>query len=219
MLNAYFTFCKVLEYNCGDIMNLLNDIYTFFSILSFVDIIFLVAIITLLILIVTLIYFIKINKEVLDENDFFPPSNDTSKKELEVKKQEEIIEKIENIQTENFVCEEYNDEEGELLDLESLTQKLKNEENVERISCTEYEKDQEEKAIISYDELLQKHNKYALNYEKEEIMDDLIVKKVNLNDLVNKNEEEKSVEEVRVISYQKEEAFLDALKELNSLLN
>ena len=112
-----------------------------------------------------------------------------------------------------------------MLDLESLTKKLKAEdENGERITCTEYEKDQEEKAIISYDELLKKHNRYTLNYEKEEIIDDLIVKKVNLNDLVNKNEEEIKVEEnikeeVRVISYQKEEAFLSALKELNSLLN
>ena len=209
MLNTYFNFCKVLEYNCGDIMNLLNDIYTFFQILSFVDIIFLVAIITLLILIVTLIYFIKINKEVLDENDFFPPKSSNQNKEEP--KKEELIEKIENIQTENFAQEEYNDEEGELLDLESLTQKLKNEENIERINCTEYEKDQEEKAIISYDELLQKHNRYALNYEKEEVIDDLIVKKVNLNDLVNKNEEEKVTSEVRVISYQKEEAFLNAL--------
>ena len=56
-------------------------------------------------------------------------------------------------------------------------------------------------------------------YEKEEIVDDLIIKKVNLNDLVNKNEETEIKEEVIVISYQKEEAFLSALKELNSLLN
>ena len=217
LLGTYFNFCKVLEYNCGDIMNLFSDIFTFFKILSIVDIIFLIAIVALLILIVTLIYFIKINKEVLDENDFFPPSSDNQHKDEE--KKDELIEKIENVQAENFAAEEYNDEEGELLDLESLTQKLKNEENVERISCTEYEKDQEEKAIISYDELLQKHNRYALNYEKEEVIDDLIVKKVNLNDLVNKNEEEKVVGDVRVISYQKEEAFLNALKELNSLLN
>lgn len=197
-------------------MNLLNDIYRFFEILSFVDIIFFIAIITLLILLVTLVYFIKINKDVLDENDFFPPNNDDIKKEEEVNKIS-VVEKIEELQQENLV-EEYNDEEGELLDLESLTKKLQQEES-ERITCTEYEKDQEEKAIISYEELLQKHNKYAINYEKEEIMDDLIVKKVNLNDLVNKNAEEKFETEVRAISYQKEEAFLDALKELNSLLN
>ena len=196
-------------------MKVLNDIYKFFEILSFVDIIFFVAIIFLLILLVTLVYFIKINKDVLDENDLFPPSDGNSNKEdvNEISK----IEVKEDLPVNNSV-QEYNDEEAELLDLESLTKKLQQEES-ERITCTEYEKDQEEKAIISYEELLQKHNKYAINYEKEEVIDDLIVKKVNLNDLVNKNAEEKIETKVRAISYEKEEAFLDALKELNSLLN
>lgn len=196
-------------------MNLLKDIYSFLKILSLVDIIFFVAIITLLILLVTLVYFIRINKDVLKEDDFFPPS-DSKQNVEELKIEERIVE--EKKVSELEVVEEYNDEEGELLDLESLTKKLKEEGN-ERVTCTEYEKDQEEKAIISYEELLQKKNKYAINYEKEEIMDDLIVKKVNLNDLVNKNEEEKIDSEIRVISYQKEEAFLDALKELNNLLS
>lgn len=204
-------------------MNLLNDIYRFIGCLSFVDIIFFVAIIALLILLVTLVYFIRINKEVLGEDDLFPPTNNAKKEEF-VEEKKDIIEQI-TVEPSPEIVEEYNDEEGELLDLESLTKKLKAEDETgERISCTEYEKDQEEKAIISYDELLKKHNRYTLNYEKEEIIDDLIVKKVNLNDLVNKNEEEIIVEEdikeeVRVISYQKEEAFLSALKELNSLLN
>lgn len=197
-------------------MNLLNDIYNFLKILSFVDIIFFVAIITLLILLVTLVYFIKINKDVLDENNIIP-SNNSNLTKNEDNNTITMIEKIEELQKEQL-AEEFNDEEGELLDLESLTKKLKQEEN-ERITCTEYEKDQEEKAIISYDELLQKHNKYAINYEKEEVLDDLIVKKVNLNDLVNKNAEEKIETEARAISYQKEEAFLAALKELNRLLN
>lgn len=197
-------------------MNLLNDIYRFFSILSFVDIVFFISVIVLLILLVTLVYFIKINKDVLGEDDFFPPNNNNDKKEDE----QNMINIIEEKQEEKIepIIEEYNDEEAELLDLEGLTEKLKQEES-ERITCTEYEKDQEEKAIISYDELLQKHNKYAINYEKEEIIDDLIVKKVNLNDLVNKNSEEIIETEVRAISYQKEEDFLRALKELNSLLN
>ena len=197
-------------------MEIFKDIYKFINYLSLVDIIFLSAIIVLLILVVTLIYFIRINEDVLGEDDFFPPSN--SLKEDDIKK-EDIIEKIE-VNNPEVAEEEYNDEEGELLDLESLTEKLKaEEESGERISCTEYEKDQEEKAIISYEELLQKKNKYAINYEKEEVRDDLIVKKVNLNDLVNKNEEVELKEEVRVISYQKEEDFLSALKELNNLLN
>lgn len=197
-------------------INLFNDICRFINYLSFVDIVFFVAIIALLILVVTLIYFIRINKEVLGPDDFFPPS-DNKDNLISEKNKEDVIEQIQ-IKNEE-INEEYNDEEGELLDLESLTKKLKAEEESGRISCTEYEKDQEDKAIISYDELVKKHNNYTINYEKEEIIDDLIVKKVNLNDLVNKEEEEKIKEEVRVISYQKEEAFLDALKELNSLLS
>ena len=51
-------------------MSIFKDIYNFINSLSFVDIVFLVAVIILLILIITLIYFIKINKEVFDENDF-----------------------------------------------------------------------------------------------------------------------------------------------------
>lgn len=199
-------------------MNLLNDIYNFIRSLSFVDVVFLVAIITLLILLVTLVYFIRINKDVLEEKEFLVSSNELKTEEDIVKDKNIDIKQFEIQNNENIV-EEYNDEEGELLDLESLTKKLKAEENVERINCTEYEKDQEEKAIISYDELIQKHNRFAINYEKEEVIDDLIVKKVNLNDLVNRNEKEEMNEEVRVISYQKEEAFLSALKELNSLLN
>lgn len=197
-------------------MNLLNDIYRFLSILNFVDLVFFWAIIILIILLVVLVYFIKINKEVLTEDDFFPPENNYENKEEE-KNNINVLE-IKEKESKPTIEEIYNDEEGELLDLKGLTEKLQQEES-ERITCTEYEKDQEEKAIISYDELLQKHNKYAVNYEKEEVIDDLIVKKVNLNDLVNKNSEEIIETEARAISYQKEEDFLKALKELNSLLN
>ena len=200
-------------------MNFFKDIYTFIKCLGFVDITFFIAVITLLILIVTLIYFIKINKdEPLDENDFFPPID--NKKEDKKNDNLMIIENKENDNSSKEEIEEitYNDEEGDLLDLESLTKKLQEDKINGKMSCDSYEKDQEEKAIISYDELLQRQNKYAVNYEKEELLDDLVVKKVNLNDLVNKNEQVK-IKEVRVISYAKEEAFLQALKELNSLLN
>ena len=82
----------------------------------------------------------------------------------------------------------------------------------------DYEKDQEDKAIISYDELLNKGNNYELNYEKEEMHDDLSVKKVDLDNLVNKNNNTVSNIEVRLISFQKEEAFLEALKRLQKEL-
>ncbi len=198
-------------------MELLKDIYKFITGLTFIDIVFFTAIVALLILVVTLVYFIKLNKEVLGEDDLFP--NVEEKKETPSPENTEIIEKESDV-PDLLGLSEDDEEEGELLDLESLTKKLKEEEKTgERTFCNKYEQDQEEKAIISYDELLKKHNKYAINYEKEEVLDDLIVKKVNLNDLTNKNEINYEKEEVKVISYDKEEAFLNALKELNRLLN
>lgn len=193
-------------------MSIFKDIYNFINSLSFVDIVFLVAVIILLILIITLIYFIKINKEVFDENDLL---NVKIKKE----KKEDIVDKIIKNDIENNKEEEYNDEEGELLDLEGLTKKLEQEKNSEELKIDNYEKEQEEKAIISYDELLKKKNHYAINYEKEEVVDDLIIKKVNLNNLINTDIKDDNSNVVKVISYQKEEEFLKALKELNSLLN
>lgn len=86
------------------------------------------------------------------------------------------------------------------------------------ISITEYEREQEDKAIISYDELVNKSSNYDLNYESEELKDDLSVKKVNLDDLLNKNAEIKENYSARVISYAKEEAFLEALKRLQKEL-
>ena len=118
-----------------------------------------------------------------------------------------------------------NDEEVKDKKEETAEMKIVREiqENLEKeeptVNFTEYEKDQEDKAIISYDELLNKNNsKYGLNYEKEEVQDDFSVKKVNLDDLVNKNSEEVPKVDVRVISFAKEEAFLQALKQLQKEL-
>ena len=200
-------------------MNLFEEIGQFLSHLAFVDIVFFIAIITLLILIVTLIYFIKINRDDPGKDNDLPSGPPSQNDDKNAENSEDLNAIVENITTnEPGVNNEYDDEEGELLDLEKLTKKLQEQEDGERISCNEYEKNQEEKAIISYDELLQKHNQYALNYEKEEVVDDLVIKKVDLNDLENKNEEAEVIG-VKVISYDKEEAFLKALKELNSLLN
>ncbi len=203
-------------------MEFFKDVGKFLSYLTFVDIFFFIAIITLLILVVTLIYFIKINQDVIDDSQDNNSNNGGSGKVDGLEK--DILNIIDSNNTSNNYespkeeNDEYNDEEGELIDLAGLTKKLEMVRNTKEDSVTAYEKDQEEKAIISYDELLKKKNKYAINYEKEEVMDDLVVKKVDLHDLVNKNEIDE-IKEVRVISYDREEAFLKALKELNHLLN
>ena len=109
-----------------------------------------------------------------------------------------------------------DDETAEMKIVKEIKENMKNDDVV--INFTDYEKDQEEKAIISYDELLNKSNKYGLNYEKEDVYDDLSVKKVDLDNLVNKDSEIKVNSDVRVISFAKEEAFLEALKRLQKEL-
>ena len=90
---------------------------------------------------------------------------------------------------------------------------------VPNIEFTNYEKEQENKAIISYDELIKQNNSYNINYAEEDLDDDISVKKVNLDNILNTKEELKPKMEVRVISYAEEEAFLQALKQLQKELN
>lgn len=109
------------------------------------------------------------------------------------------------------------EETAEMKIVKEITSNLDKE--VPNVDFTEYEKEQENKAIISYEELLGKTNNYELNYEKEDYYDDLLVKKVNLDNIVNLKEEKTPRIEVRVISFQEEEAFLQALKQLQKELS
>ena len=101
--------------------------------------------------------------------------------------------------------------------LKAIASKIENE-PVKPIKFTSYEKEQEEKAIISYDELLSSTGEYQINYLNEEKKDDLIVKKVDLDHLTTNNKIEVKPKEVHLLSFDKEEAFLKALKELQRSL-
>ena len=127
---------------------------------------------------------------------------------------------------------DYSDEEGELFDLETITKKLENKE-LSTIDLTEFEEEQEKDAIISYEELLNRANKetdlldikkseeisnvknnnsFDIPYKKEVMLDDLIVKEVDINGLENPLSSNKT------ISYSEEDAFLSALKQLQEQL-
>lgn len=190
----------MIKYKCGGNMKFFADVGEFLRSLSFVDIVFFFAILVLMILVVTLIYFIKINKD--NNMDILEEIMEEPKKE-EIK-QEEIKPNLE--------------ETAEMKIVKEIADAAKLEPEVKIDPITEYEKDQEDKAIISYDELLNKNNNYELNYEKEEVHDDLVVKKVNLDNIVGKNVQTVPTYEARVISFQKEEAFLEALKKLQQEL-
>ncbi len=168
------------------------------SALTLIDFIFFSSMMLLIILVVSLIYFIKINREEI-------PEESVIKEELQPIDLEEL-----NV---------YDDENDAIIDLESISKALE-ERKASPIEMTEYEIEQEERAIISYDELVERSKNLALNYEvEEEPNPEVNIKKVNLENLVNKIEEEKPTLEVRVISYQKEEAFLEALKNLKGQIS
>lgn len=181
-------------------MNLFKDILGFISTLTLIDFVFFFSVVILIILIVSLIYFIKINDEVFNDSE--------EKKEL-----------LSNIDLEVPTPLIYDEnEEDELIDLATLTKQLEEKQSL-NIDLTDYEKEQEERAIISYDELLKKTSNREINYEAEEIIDDITVKKVDLANLVSSIEENEPKINVQVISYEKEEAFLQALKQLQQNLN
>ncbi len=184
----------LIEYGCGDIiMQIINDTVSFLKTLSLVDVVFFFAVLALMLLVIVLIYFLRENTGEVDNNITFKQSDNNMK-----------------IDTSNH---------DEITSLKEITEALENAEP-SSIDLNKYEEEQEEKAIISYDELLKRKNDFAINYSEEESLDDdLTVKKVDLDHLVNKDVVVKPEIKVSVISYQKEEAFLEALKQLQQKLN
>lgn len=90
----------------------------------------------------------------------------------------------------------------------------------EPIAFTSYEQEQEDKAIISYDELLSNTGEFQLNYIDEEQKGDLSVKKIDLSNLINSSVKTDPPKiEVHLISLKREEEFLQTLKELQRSLN
>ena len=124
---------------------------------------------------------------------------------------------IKNSDNDTEIIEEANKDEVDLNDI--VTNIQNNEPSV--IEFTNYEKDQEEKAIISYDELLEKNKQGKIVYDEEKISDDEVsIKKIDLDKIIKENMEEKKEQtESKLFQYTNEEAFLKALNALNELLN
>ena len=178
--------------------NILNDIQIYISSLTIIDILFLISMLVLIILIVALIYIIRMNNddtEVLDE----------------IKEDKTLSDDI---------------------DLVAISKEI-DESEPKPIILNDYEKEQEEKAIISYDELLARTGPIDIGYIKESDINGLKVKSVDLESITKpielpKIKQEESINITKpintttsnvLISYEKEEAFLEALKKLQKLLN
>ncbi len=110
-------------------------------------------------------------------------------------------------------------ENNQDLDLNAVVKSISNN-DPPNIEMTSYEKDQEEKAIISYDELLARNKNENLNYNEEEITNDEVsIKKIDLDHVIDTNNDEIQLKPHHLLKYTDEEDFLTALKELNQELN
>ena len=233
--------------------NIFTDIISFFKSLSFVDIVFMMSIIGLIVLIVTLIYIIKVNDEEEIDNTKIDEQPQDILEEINKEQPKDILEEIkaEESKTEEPKKEIIEEE----LDLSKITQELDHS-SPKAIALNDYEREQEERAIISYDELLKtKDLQEEINYINEQNLGDLTVKSVDLDSItrpielpkirekiVEQKIEEEPKEEIKeniieeppiirpiddapkhsksvLISYRKEEEFLQTLKNLERLLN
>ena len=107
----------------------------------------------------------------------------------------------------------------EISNLESIKNAIERDYKPEAITLTDYEEEQEDNAIISYDELVNNKNKINISYDEDYTSntEEIFVKKININD-INSSTEKISNLNVRLMSYDKEEAFLEALKRLQQNL-
>lgn len=108
--------------------------------------------------------------------------------------------------------------DDDILDLTALSKAIA-EAQPKNIELTSYEEEQEEKAIISYDELIQNYNTEKINYKEENQMGDVVVKEVDVDHPVTSTKEATTDGRAIVFDYTKEEAFLETLKKMQELLS
>ena len=108
--------------------------------------------------------------------------------------------------------------ETEEFNLAEVTKQIETEYKPGKIVLTQYEAEQEDSAIISYEELVNNKSQTGIYYDDEySFGEDLEVKKINLTGDTPSIVEPKL--EVKLMPYAQEEAFLKALKELQNNLS
>ena len=103
--------------------------------------------------------------------------------------------------------------------LENIKNNIEKDYNPVYSNLTEYEKEQEDSAIISYEELIKNKDKFNFSYDEEYKSNDneINVKKINIgNNSKDKVNNEKL--DVKLLNYSEYEEFLVALKQLQKNL-
>lgn len=101
-------------------------------------------------------------------------------------------------------------------DLKTIVSTIENKQSP-ALTLTDYEAEQEEKAIISYEELLEKNKLGKIKYEEEKIAnEEITIKKINLDQLIENQKE--TNQNQPPLCYEKEEEYLKKLHALNNAL-
>lgn len=190
-----------------------SDIINIISSLTVNEIVFFTSVMGLLILAVTMIYLIKIGRSTDDE--LTSTSSEDFSDEL-------LTELTQKNSEETDILPRAADEPDTLIDLKTLTANLENTEY--DAPNSKYEKEQEEKAIISYDELIKTNTALKINYTEESVDEGITVKKVDMENITSISDIDEITDTIKtptvtLVSYEKEEAFLKALKDLQELLS
>lgn len=115
-----------------------------------------------------------------------------------------------------------DDEEEEKFDIKKVTKSLEKDYKQQSVNIplTSYEEEQENNAIISYDELVKTKELNVVSYDDtfSNTVPDLEVKKFDLEGTGSIKVIDPKVE-VKLIEYEKEEEFLKVLKDLQSKLS
>ena len=96
-----------------------------------------------------------------------------------------------------------------MLDLDKITANIERDYKPLNIELTSYEQEQEDNAVISYEELKNK----STNVTYEESYDETGVKKIDFNKTIDLEHTQK-IDVPLLSNYEKEEAFLRALRQL-----
>lgn len=108
-----------------------------------------------------------------------------------------------------------------IVDLESITKNIERDYKPANVELTSYEQEQEQNAIISYEELLKKKDNSHVTYDADYDagIEGISVKKIDTDNASNKKEQEVPNEfHISLMNYEKEEAFLKALRQLQENL-
>jgi hypothetical protein len=102
----------------------------------------------------------------------------------------------------------------DMIDLEKITKNIETNYKPAIVELTSYEQEQENNAIISYEELLASRNNSDVNYDNEyKNNTDIGIKKVSFSNSKGESIGQTKIE-VNLMNYEKEEAFLKALRQL-----